>query len=420
MKNRNFLRATVFAVVFCIVFLACDKLFYDNNEVNSTWGKLDNTKIDVLFMGNSHIDTSLDAKVLSDTTGLEIRALSSSAQNMEQTLANLKVLLKYQKPERIVLEVFAVQINNKEEMQTEGLGKMLRNTDGIENYWYKLQSVLQTYWPKNIMTAMFQLTRPIDMWSRWTDFAHNKEYRVDANGFQDRDTYALVTKDMTAFAEEYIERYEQGNKGGMAEYSREAFEEFLAITQENGIEVWIYKGPTTRSSYADTMVTVEEICKDYSHVTYIDDMHREMNTIGLGQDDWYDTGHLNRVGSEKVTRYYGELLAQRMGITLNWDAPFAYYGETAEQTEEGKYRYTMENYSPDCLYKFVLRKNYKALETQEFSENNSFECDIELGTSENYRLDCIMIPKSDATLGEESENKLKYTFMTLNDCVIDK
>ena len=93
-----------FLIVFCFTFMIIEMLLFNRNDVNSVWGKIEDTEIDILLMGKSHIYTSLNAEVLSEATGLEIDCLASGSQYMEQTLENLKVVLKYQVPKYIVLE----------------------------------------------------------------------------------------------------------------------------------------------------------------------------------------------------------------------------------------------------------------------------------------------------------------------------
>lgn len=419
MKYKNALRAISFVIVFCILFLCCEKLFFNKNDVNSVWGKLDNTDIDILIMGNSHAYTSLNAKALSDAIGLEVDLLGSSSQYMEQTLENLKVVLQYQTPKYIVLETNCSYGDRKESMRGEFMGMMLQNSDGIKNYWYKLQSVVRTYKLTDVFTGMFQLVRPVDMWTRWSRFPDKDNYIADANGFRGTTTTAVVERSMQDVQDEYMQIYEAGKRTPLTDYNERALREFLQLAQDNGIEVWMYKGPTTRAEYARHALEIEDVCRNYSNVTYIDDMHAVIAEIGLGQSDWYDTGHVNRAGAGKVTRYYGELIAERLGVDLDWNASYEYCGEKIKQTEAGTYQYTMENYSEECLYQFKLYVDGKLQEVQDYSTNNVYECAYDARTSESCTVYCSMIPTGDAELGDGSESRIYTAFMKQNDCVIE-
>jgi len=416
---NKIIRVVVFWIFFCSIFMTLEKALFNRNEVNSVWGKIENTEIDILLMGNSHLYTSINAKVLSDATGLEIDCLGSGSQYMEQTLENLKVVLKYQRPQYIILETFCVYDDTKDKMQSESIGLMLRNSDGVEKYWYKFQSVLNTYKMKDVCTAMFQLVRPTEMWSRFEKFPKRKDYIKDLNGYRGAKSKALVHQDMEEIQSKYNAIYQKGEKSSLTDYNEKALREFLELTNEKDIEVWMYKGPTTRTVYAKQALAMEEICREYDNVMYIDDMHMVLTEIGLNEDDWYDTGHLNRAGGEKVTRFYGTLLAERLGVDLNWNDAFTYSGEEVTELSEGNYLYKMNNYSNNCLYQFKLYVDGELLDVQDYSENNTYECEYDARSSDVVNIRCSMIPMEDIELGDKSENRIYYTFMKQNDCVIE-
>lgn len=416
---NKIIRVVGFLVLFCSIFMILEKTFFNRNEVNSVWGKLENTEIDILLMGNSHLYTSLDAKVLSDATGLEIDCLGSGSQYMEQTLENLKVVLKYQKPKFIILETNCFYGDSRDKMWGESFGLMLQNTDGVNNFWYKVQSVLKTYKMQDIGTALFQLVRPTETWSRFEDFSKRKEYIEDMNGYRGAKSKALVYQKMDEVQSEYLERYQRGEKLSLTDYNEQALREFLELTNKNDIEVWMYKGPTTRASYAKHALIAEDICREYDNVIYIDDMHAVLTEIGLDENDWYDSGHLNRAGGEKVTRFYGTLLAERLGVDLSWNDVFAYSGEAVTALGYGNYLYEMNNYSNNCLYQFKLYVDGELLDVQDYSKNNTYECEYDAQSSDSVKVYCAMIPVEDAALRDKSVNRIYVSFMKQNDCIIE-
>lgn len=421
MKYKKIVRAISFGVVFCMLFITCEKVFFNRNEVNSVWEKIQNPKedIDVLIMGNSHAYTSLDAKVMSQATGLDVELLGSSSQYMEQTLENLKVVLRYQTPKCIILEANAAYADSRENLQGDSIGLQLQNTDGIQNYWYKFQSVVQTYKTKDILTGMFQLVRPVNTWTRWGKFKTRNNYIKDYNGYRGTDTFALNEMDMFDLQEEYKERTRSGQNMELTEYNKKALQEFFSLTADNNIPVWLYKSPTTRTGYANYMLAVEEIAKEYDNVVYIDDFHTIMDDLELNQGSWYDTGHLNRMGAEKVTRYYTQLLSARLNTTVDWNNVYGYSGESVTETASGTYLYTMDNYEKDCLYQFKLYVDGQLVEVQDYSDKNSYETSYDVTTSNEAVIYCAMIPNEDAELGDKSENRIYLKLMMQNDCVIE-
>ncbi|MBO5068958.1 MAG: hypothetical protein J6C37_01135 [Roseburia sp.] len=370
-------------------------------------------------MGNSHAYTSLDAAVLSQAAGLDVELLGSPSQYMEQTLENLKVVLNYQSPKYIILEINALYGDNKEKMQGESRGFQLQNSDGIENYCYKFQSVVNTYKPVDVLTAMFQLVRPVNMWTRWEKFSERKDYIKDANGFRGTGSFAVLSIEMQEFQDAYQSKYFEGKKTELTDYNEAAFRDFLNLAQKNNIEVWIYKAPTTRTAYAGYTCAVEEICRDYENVAYIDDMHMVAADIGLTGGDWYDSGHLSRSGAGKVTQYYGQLMAERFGRTADFASAFAYQTETVAENPDGTYSYAMKNYSKDCLYQFKMYVDGILQDVQEYSEKNVYECEYDIRINQNCQIYCSMIPGRDADLGDNSASRIYLSFMKQNECVIE-
>lgn len=419
MKVKDILRATTFVVVFCILFMVCERELFNKNEVSSVWSKLDDTEIDVLIMGNSHVFTSLDAKVLSDATGLDIELLGSPAQYSEQTLENLKVVLQYQQPKYIILEMNCFYGDTRDQMKNDFRGLMIQNTDGIEDYRYKLESVYRTYGTEDIFTNTFQIFRSVDMWKRWENFEERDNCIENANGYQAKEGLATVLMDLGALKDEYSQHHEAGTAIPLEDYNESALREMLQLAEENDIEVWMYKGPTTKAEYAECGLAIEEICKDYPNVAYIDDMHLSLTSIGLGTEDWYDWEHLNRQGAEKVTRYYAEMMAERLGVSLHWDEVFAYRTEDVQPAENGTYLYAMKNYSEQCLYQYELYVDGKLEDVQKYSPDNIYECTYDIRNSESCELYCSMIPAEDAALGDESESRIYLPFMKYNTCVIE-
>lgn len=419
MKSRDFIRAISFCIIFCALFMLCEKIFFSRNEICSTWEKVQNVdNVDVLVMGSSRAFTSIDADAMSQALGLDVEILGSSSQYMVQTLNNLKVVLDYQNPRLIVLEAYSI-FSDGEELRQEKKGMIFQNSDGIENYFRKFQSLSNILDWKDIPSGMFQLLRSTNTWSRFSDFKDREEYISDANGYRARAKYARLVTDMENVQEAYNIKYAESEVEKLPPDNVYALKEFLTLTEKKGIDVWIYKSPTTVSQEASFMRAVEQICSDYGNVSYIDDLNKVAADIGISSGDWYDSGHLNRSGAEKVTVYYGNLMAERFGIDADWDRPFAYRTENVVKNADGKYSYTMENYSKDCLFQFELYSDGELIDVQDYSENNTYVCEYDVRTDAQMKLYCSMIPSDDAELGDRSENRIYISFMSQNDCVIE-
>lgn len=406
-----------FLAVFAIIFIILELNFFSKSGVSSVWGAIQNPNenMDVLVMGNSHAYTGLDTNALSQALGKNIQILGSGSQNMPVTYENLKVLLNYETPEYIILECFSAINNTKEYLQGDSRGLLIQNCDGIENYCYKADAVMNTFSWNTIPEGMFQLCRPVNMWTRWKLV---DGYRTDeVCGYRKREKYIDDAVDLKQIQNKCKES--SLKKMSLSEYNEKALKQFLELTNKKGIKVWIYKAPTLKPELSGYVEEIRAISSEYDNVDYVDDMQLVMTDIGLDVSDFYDTGHMNRSGAEKFTQYYGRIIQERLKISGNWDGVFAYESENVEKMADGKYRYSMKNYSNECLYRFRLNVNDEIVDETDYSENNTYFSEYDVRENEEVKLYCSMIPKTDAEAGDRSEARIWLPFMQKSECVIE-
>ena len=116
------LRLALFAAVFTVSFLGFEKLFHSDAKIHPVWryaASEGHAPIDILFVGNSHTYSSVDGKLLSEATGLNIRALTCASANGVNVAADLEAFLNYEVPKVVVLDLcpFGADQINYEEMR---------------------------------------------------------------------------------------------------------------------------------------------------------------------------------------------------------------------------------------------------------------------------------------------------------------
>ncbi|MCI8341892.1 MAG: hypothetical protein HFE62_01550 [Firmicutes bacterium] len=291
--------------------------------------------------------------------------------------------------------------------------------DGVDSYFDKFCILTKTVKWQNILEGMFQLCRPTNMWSRW-NFKRNKTYRVSADhGYTGGTlvTYASGTKTVKEIEEERKEAYLNNKYKWIADYNQEALVEFFRITQKNDIDVILYKSPIMQAEDAAVINNIFSIGKSYNNVKMCWDACCSMEKIGLSIDDFYDSLHLNKRGGEKFTYYFGNLFSESFDEDVDWNNVFAYRGESVRQLPDKSFEYSMDNYSKDTLYKFELYNKNDVIDSTDYSEKNSYICDIDVRESEEYSLYCYMISKKSFNEERYAEN-IKNKFMKQNKCVI--
>ena len=78
---------------------------------------LPKNSLDVLFLGSSHCYRSLSPKVFKQELGLESFNLGSSSQTMKTSYGVLAEALEYQKPQKVILEVFHETMGQMDELR---------------------------------------------------------------------------------------------------------------------------------------------------------------------------------------------------------------------------------------------------------------------------------------------------------------
>lgn len=417
----SFLRIFCFGIVFLLCVCAVDSLtgasVYASRQ-NHVWDKLQNgDHINILVMGNSHAYASLDTEVLSKAYNLEVDTLGSGSQNMIQTLAALKVVLKYDIPDCIVLETFSACSDSQNALETDKRGMLYQNLDGIDNYLYKLQGVVHTFSPKNIADGTFQIFRTTDMWNRW-----NIKGRIvdDTHGCHRLESYGYGEYDASLFDSATEKSYSSTEPKALTTYNEAALKEFLRLTDSKGIKVVLFKAPTLNSTdVTGQMKYISSLAEEYDNVILNMDLRLNEADMNLQSGDFYDTGHLSRTGMEKCTSYFGKILADLLGLEWNHETVFAYKSESVQERDK-RYVYTIENWAEDSLYEFLLYVDDELVDVQKYSAENTYISDYDARQLENVRIVARMIPPADEELGESSPDRVSVTFMKQNECNIEE
>jgi hypothetical protein len=109
----------------------------------------------------------------------------------------------------------------------------------------------------------------------------------------------------------------------------------------------------------------------------------------------------------KTTHHYAKLIQERMNWEIVDDNVFAYDGETIEKIGDKKWRYAMKNTQKESLYRFVLLDaKEKTLKTQDFSEQNYFDCDKNILADPKYNVEVTVLPAGTIEFDKETINKV--------------
>jgi hypothetical protein len=373
-------------LVFCAIFVAIDKIF-SNQGGSQTWKRVYNkdAKIDFLIIGNSHSYNTLDSEILSKLFAKNVYTIGSSMQAIEMTREYLRVILKYKKPQVILIPADSLSLERlKYDKSDRRIANFLSGTWVIKNRTDRFRISKELFSIKNILTGNFQLLNPVQKWNRFKHFG-----TISYTEGQ----YGNIRIGGIVFQKDSLEDAPVFGKSEPTQNSLLTFEQIIKICEENDIELWIYFAPEIKSLMSEYSLT--QIHEKYPFVKYADDLRIkeiQLQKIGLTISDYTDTTHLNKSGMVKASLFYAKLIQERLGWKIVDDNFFAYAGESIEKIGENKWRYTMKNMQKDVLYKFTLLEGSKVIQTQDFSKQNYFDCPVDILENPDFDVRVIMLP----------------------------
>ena len=266
------------------------------------------TDHDVVFIGDCEVYECFTPPTLWQEYGITSYVRGSAQQLIWQSYYLLEETLKHETPKAVVFNVFAIKYGVP---QNEAYNRM--TLDGMEWSQSKVDAINASMTKKeDFLSYVFPLLR---YHSRWSDLTQEDwQYlfhrdTVSHNGYlmqrgispktSDREGDPLYDYTLPTVGFEYLEK-------------------MRALCEEKGVEFILIKAPTNTWKYYwydewDAQITSWAGEKGVDYYNFIP-LNEE---IGIDwSTDTYDKGaHLNVYGAEKLTSYFGNILAQKYGIS---------------------------------------------------------------------------------------------------------
>ena len=263
---------------------------------------------DVVFVGDCEVYESFTPPTLWQEYGITSYVRGSAQQLIWQSYYLLEETLQYETPKAVVFNVLSIKYG---EPQREEYNRM--TLDGMAWSKSKIGSIYASMTEEeNFLSYVFPLLR---YHSRWSDLsAEDWQYlfhrdTVSHNGYLMQTSVKPQTSTLEGRP---LANYT------LPEIGFEYLEKMRALCEENGVEFILIKAPTNNWKYywydeweAQIVSWANEKGVDYYNFIPLDE------EIGLDwSTDTYDGGvHLNVYGAEKLTSYFGKILAEKYGLT---------------------------------------------------------------------------------------------------------
>lgn len=332
---KIFLRGTAFVVVFLLLFSYATQLLMrhddESDEIHAFYSEPKNS-IDVLYVGSSPLLRGVSPMVMWQEHGFTGYVRASALQAPSVSYGLLAESLEYQTPELVVLlcdNIFT------EYDYAEREGDLRRGLDGMKMSRYKweiIREVTAADERQSLLSYAFPLLRYHDRWKE-IDLAEDEAEPLLEHSFKKGHVY-LKESVPQAYPDGFMEP--TGAAVSFDTAAKEYIERSLALCREKEIPVLLLHLPKMSWTYEQSMA-MEAFAAEQG-VNYLD-LDRAEYRAELNLDpetEYYDQGHMNLKGAEKLSRWLGDWLdeayalpdhRQEPEISESWDKDFAIYAE---------------------------------------------------------------------------------------------
>ncbi len=257
-----------------------DNLIQSRNKSLIKIQKEPPNSIDVLILGDSLSYTSISPMQLWNRYGITSFIGGQSGQKIYETYHILKTTLENQSPKLVVIETDV----------------LLRGRTGLGRLKDKLEEKGSYYFP------IFRYHNV------WKPLLMGEEYAEESyKGFMLRDTIQPYKKG------EYMKK--TGEKIQLSPFVTDYMEQIISLCRENDIKILLISTPSPVNYNYKKYNALKEYAQENS-LDYLD-MNLKVKKLDIDwKSDSLDKGdHVNLLGAQKITRYFGKYITSRYDLT---------------------------------------------------------------------------------------------------------
>ena len=301
----------VISAVMCLGAVLQDAR-HDNREAHLLCGYYDTTDAhDVIFIGDCEVYEGFVPATLFENYGITSFVRGSSQQTVWQSYHILEETLERETPKAVVFNVLALHYG---ETPREAISRMA--LEDMEWSKHKLSAIKASMTREESLLSYFlPILRYHSRWSELEadDFKHafDKHLDITHQGYLMQTDILPADTSITETPDDLLDT-------ALPKRAMEYLDKMTALCRENGIELILVKAPTNSVKYywyAEWDAQIVDYAEKNGLCYY--SMIGKDEEIGLDwSTDTYDKGlHLNVYGAEKVTSYFGKILAEKHGLT---------------------------------------------------------------------------------------------------------
>lgn len=306
---KKIAKAVLFIALFLVLYTGSREVLRNKSE-SEALGRIftmpDET-YDVVLAGPSHIQYGIQPSVLEKEYGISACNTATAAQSMPTTYYVVKEMIDRHTPEVVVVDLFCM-------FYPENYFTPTRFHQAIDNFPLnktKAEAILDLV-PQG--ESEFFLNYML-YHGRWKSLTRT-DYTVQRE-FDEKNQLLYVT---TPFENDFVP-LDKNVKGEIPEVSLEYLKKIVLLCDETDTKLILtvipYRADVSNNDvtgeYQQSIYnTIEEYAEnwnveDINLLHHLDDIGFDFNT------DMAEFSHLNESGSMKVSRYFGQILSERLG-----------------------------------------------------------------------------------------------------------
>lgn len=314
--KKAILKASIFAIIVVFITSYLNSLFIIKTSYHSSYyqGLYSDIgdKYDVVLLGSSHMLGGISPNLLWHDYGMTSFNYASAGQPIDITYYLLKELLKQQKYPIVVVDLYYLGSTQKYGKDSY-ISNVLDNMKLSEN---KIEAIMACTPENQRASYVFPFTKYLNRWKVLTkaDFKEDKLSDYFEKGFYvGQEKYGKENK-----ADVFIKGVEE-----LPAKSEEYLYKIINLSKDKGFKLVFINAPHDYTSTlgnpnwhqatGEMFNKVEEICKT-NNVEFIN-YNKKLDEIGFDfKSDMYNNGHLNLLGSNKVTNHLAGFLKGKYSL----------------------------------------------------------------------------------------------------------
>ena len=336
MSKKSVLKRLIQIAAFCLVFAVCLNGVYKVLSWKDTTGtyysttetlyNMEDDLADVLFLGSSHCYCSINNAKLWNDYGMGSFSMVISGQDLASTYYSFKEALKTQTPDVVFAELYGISF--EEHAVTANIYRNTLSFKYSDNFF-------------GVVDAIAPEQDKMDYLLKWP-IIHTRYKELQKGDFTPIvPAFLGYTAQFEHTEVDPVVAYENPAPVAISEKNQQWLQKIVDLAEEKDIEICFFVVPyVTDENNQGRFAYTENFLKQQG-VTVVN-MFRHLDEINLDSSkDFYDSGHTNSYGAEKVTAFIGKYINENYDIPdRRGDAQYDYW-----ETDYQVFKHRTEHYA---------------------------------------------------------------------------